>query len=78
LNLQSVPTLWFPRVRASAVSHAIYAKRIDFIGPLAKSGTGAKAFSSSKNGTIFSFFGQGKELFQQTFGPHAMIVEEIK
>lgn len=78
LNLQSVCTLWFPKVRAKAVSHAIYYKRIDFIGPKAKSGSGAKAYSSAKNGTIFSFFGDGKETFEKVFKPVAMVVREVR
>lgn len=78
LNLQSIPTDWFPEVRRHAVIHAIYNKRINFIGPKAKSGSGANRFSSAKNGTIFSFFGDGKERFIRTFKDHAMIVEELK
>ncbi len=77
LNLQSVPTKWFPRLGEVTMCHAIYRSRINFIGPKAKSGKGT-AFSSAKNGTIFSFFGEDWTLFADTFKPHAMILQEVK
>jgi len=77
LNLQSVPTLWFPRVAEHASAHAIWRKRINFIGPLAKSGK-SPAFASSKNGTIISYFGANHELFERTFLPHAQVFGRMK
>jgi hypothetical protein len=72
LNLQSVPTLWFPRVRKYAAAHAIFGKRIQFYGPLSKSGK-STAFGASKNGTIFSYFGTDPSRFLEVFSPHAMV-----
>jgi hypothetical protein len=72
LNLQSMPTLWFPPlVWKNASAHGIWKKRIDFIRPLTK--TGSKPFSSSKNGTIFSYFGLHPERFLKEFLHHAMV-----
>lgn len=76
LNLQSVPTLWFPRVRSVASSHAIFARRIQFHGPLSRSGN-SPAYGASKNGTIFSYFGKEIDRFASVFRPHAMVVREI-
>ena len=75
LNLQSVPTRWFPRVREYSSAHAIFGKRIQFYGPLSKSGN-STAFGASKNGTIFSYFGKDPSRFLEVFSPHAMAFSE--
>ncbi len=77
LNLQSVPTLWFPQVATHAACHAIWKKRIQFIGPAPKSGKGTK-YGASKNGTIFSYFGNSTEAFKRLFSPHAYVFELIR
>ncbi len=73
LNLQSMPTLWFPMVWKNASAHAVWKKRIDFIRPRTESG--AKPFSSSKNGTIFSYFGLSVSRFKKEFAHHAMVFD---
>ncbi len=70
LNLQSWPTLWFPIVKKHASAHAVWRKRIPFLGPRPKSGKGTK-YGSSKNGTIFSYFGREHKRFEDLFEPFA-------
>ncbi len=71
LNLQSMPTIWFPIVWKNAVAHGVWKKRIDFIRP--RTATGSKPFSSSKNGTIFSYFGRHPDRFMKEFAHFAMV-----
>lgn len=71
LNLQSMPTLWFPVVWNNATAHGVWKRRIDFIRP--RTATGSKPFSSSKNGTIFSYFGPHPDRFLKEFIHGAMV-----
>jgi hypothetical protein len=73
LNLQSMPTLWFPAVWENASAHAVWKRRIDFIRP--RTATGSKPFASSKNGTIFSYFGGNAQQFSKAFYNHAMVMK---
>jgi len=75
LNLQSVPTLWFPRVRRAASAHAIWSKRINFIGPVTKSGH--TKYGAAKNGTIFSYFGPHRDRFIEVFSSGSMAFIEF-
>ena len=73
LNLQSLPTRWFPEVYAKAQIHGVWKTRINFIRP--RTATGAKPFASSKNGTIFSYFGNNVELFAKAFSHKAAMYQ---
>lgn len=75
LNLQSMPTQWFPKLAALASANAIFNKRIPFHGPLAKSGQGTK-YASSKNGTMLNYLGPNPERFKRIFAPHAFVYSE--
>lgn len=70
LNLQSMPTKWFPRISENASAHGIARKRIGFLGPRPKSGKGTR-YGASKNGTVFSYFGPNHERFFRIFSPYA-------
>jgi hypothetical protein len=72
LNLQSMPTLWFPTIWQNASAHAVWKRRIDFIRP--RRDTGSRPFASSKNGTIFSYFGNNTQQFSKAFKNHAMVM----
>jgi hypothetical protein len=66
LNLQSIPTLWYPKLTKYDPAIAIARKRIDFHKPAAKSGNGA-AYGSSQNGTVFVYVGPDKDVFCDIF-----------
>lgn len=74
LNLQSVPTLWFPAIAKKASCHAIWKRRIPFLGPAPKSGVGTK-YGASKNGTIFSYFGRNQATFARVFRHKSYVFE---
>jgi hypothetical protein len=68
LNQQSMCTRWFLEyVGRTCSAHAIYNKRIQFIGK-------GNQHSSSQNGTVFSYFGAEIEQFARVFSPHAQVL----
>jgi hypothetical protein len=59
-----------------AVLHAIWRSRIDFIRP--RKANGSRPYSSSRNGTVFSYWGPRPDLFWAAFKDVADIVRPIR
>jgi hypothetical protein len=76
INLQSWPTKWFPLLGDVAVLHGVWKSRIDFIRP--RKPNGSKPRASSKNGTVFSYWGPRPDLFWAAFKDVADIVRPIR
>ena len=77
LNLQSMCTIWFRRSVSNVdFAFAISKERIAFLGPSAKF-RGTK-YGSSKNGTVFLYYGPNKERFWRVFQSIAYPFQLIK